>query len=65
MADLANFLLGIARSVIMLVGGGIGLIKIVKGHSDEDPKCFNDGLLALVGAGALVGATFGIAAIFK
>ena len=65
MDELSNFLLKLARGVIMLVGGGVGLVKIVKGKSDEDPKCFNEGLLALVGAGTLVAATYGIAAIFK
>lgn len=65
MEELSKFLLDLARVVITLIGGGIGLVKIVKGKSDEDPKCFNEGLLALVGAGVLVAATFGIAAIFK
>ena len=50
---------------ILLVGGGGGLFLIVKGKTEENPREFQEGLLSLVGGGALIAATFAVQAIFK
>ncbi len=63
--DIANWLMGIARTLILAAGGGIGLIKVVKGKTDENPRDFNEGLIILGGAGALVAASFAVEAVFK
>ena len=46
------------------VGGGVGLVKIVKGKSDENPRDFAEGLAAIAIAGILFAATFAIEKIF-
>lgn len=63
--DIVNWLMGIARTLILAAGGGIGLIKIVKGKTDENPRDFNEGLIILGGAGAIVAASFAVEAVFK
>ena len=65
MGDLAKSLLETARTLILVVGGGAGIINIVKGKSDENPKLFEEGLATIGIAGALYAATFAIAAAFK
>ena len=65
MGDLVTGLLDIARKLIIVVGGGAGIINIVKGKSDENPKLFEEGLATIGIAGALYAATFAIAAAFK
>lgn len=64
MDSLVKILMYIARALLILVGGGAGLIKIVKGKSDESPKDFNEGLVIIAAAGILFGATFAIEAMF-
>lgn len=61
---IADILFWIARAVIIAVGGGVSLIKISKGKSDENPKETYDGLTALVATGVIFAATFAIQAIF-
>lgn len=63
--DIVNWLMGIARTLILAAGGGIGLIKVVKGKTDENPRDFNEGLIILGGAGAIVAASFAVEAVFK
>ncbi len=63
--ELVQWLLGIARTLIIAAGGGIGLVKIVKGKTDENPRDFNEGLIIIGGAGAIVAASFAIEAVFK
>ena len=65
MSGLATSLLDIARKLILVVGGGAGIINIVKGKSDENPKLFAEGLATIGIAGALYAATYAIAAAFK
>lgn len=61
---LANILFWIARAVVVAVGGGVGIVKIVKGKSDENPRDTYDGLAILGAAGVIFAATFAIQAIF-
>ena len=65
MGDLAKDLMDIARKLIIVVGGGAGIINIVKGKSDENTKLFEEGLAPIGIAGALYAATYAIAAAFK
>lgn len=64
MDSLVKILMYIARALVILVGGGVGLIKIVKGKSDDNPKEFNEGIAIIAAAGILFGATFAIEAMF-
>lgn len=63
--ELVAILFWIARVVIIVVGGGISLIKIVKGKSDENPKEVNEGLAILASTGVIFAATFAVQAIFS
>ncbi|MGN0676479.1 MAG: hypothetical protein ACI4K5_01890 [Ruminococcus sp.] len=65
MSELINILFWIARIVILTAGSGVGLIKIVKGRADENPRDFQEGLTILVGSGVVFGATFAIQKIFS
>lgn len=62
--SLTSTLFFIARALILVAGGSVGIIKIVKGKSDENPKETYEGLTALVAAGVIFAATFAIQAIF-
>lgn len=62
--ELAAILFWIARAVIIAVGGGVSLIRIVKGKSDENPKEMYEGLVILAAAGVIFAATFAVQAIF-
>ncbi len=64
MDNLVSDLMNIARTLIILVGGGVGLVKIVKGKTDENPRDFAEGLAAIAIAGILFAATFAIEKIF-
>lgn len=64
-SDLLAILFWVARVILALVGGGGGLFLIVKGKTEENPREFQEGLLSLVGGGALIAATFAVQAIFK
>lgn len=61
---IADTLFWIARAVVIAVGGDVGIVKIVKGKSDENPKDMNEGLAALGATGVIFAATFAIQAIF-
>ncbi len=63
--DLISILFWVARVLIIAIGGGIGLFKLVKGKSDENPKETTDGFGMLIATGLLFGASFAIEAIFK
>ena len=62
--DLTSILLGIARALILVAGGAVGTVKLVKGRSDENPREFQEGLVIIGAAGAIFAATFGVEAIF-
>lgn len=48
----------IVRIIILLVGGAPGLIKVVQGQSDENPRDRNAGIAVIGITGAAFGATF-------
>ena len=61
---LVTNLMSIARTAILTVGGSVGLVKIIKGKSDEIPRDFNEGIFILIATGAIWGVTFAVQAIF-
>lgn len=63
--NLTAILFWIARAVVIAVGGGVSIVKIVKGKSDENPKEFNEGMVVLASAGVIFAATFAVQAIFS
>lgn len=62
---LTSLLLGIARALILVAGGAVGIYKVVKGRSDENPKEFHEGLIIVGAAGVLFAATYGVEVIFS
>lgn len=64
LSSLISILFYVARVLVILIGGGSGLFLIVKGKSDEDPKLFRDGILAIVLGAVLFAATFAVQLIF-
>lgn len=65
MNDIADTLMTAARTLIITLGGGLGLVKMVKGKSDENPRDFGEGLASIGAAGVLYAATFAVAAALK
>lgn len=65
MDDLVKYMMYIARIVLLAIGGGSGIIKMVKGKSDENPKILYEGLVTLGAVGVMFSATFAISYIFK
>ncbi|MBO7475150.1 MAG: hypothetical protein J6U00_14335 [Ruminococcus sp.] len=65
LGELVDIIMWIARCLILVIGGGVGLVYIVRGKTDENPKTFTDGILSLSAAGVLFAATFAVAQIFK
>lgn len=63
--DLAKFMMYIARCLLIALGGGSGLIKTVKGKSDENPRLMYEGLVTIGAAGVMFAMTFAIANLFK
>ena len=63
--ELIDIIMWVARCLLLVVGGGVGLVYIVKGKTDENPKTFTDGVLSISAAGVLFAATFAVAQIFK
>jgi len=58
MSATADVAFWIVRIIIILVGGAPGLIKIVQGQSDENPRDRNAGIAALAVSGAAFAGTF-------
>lgn len=65
LSEIAKILMYIARVLVIAIGGGSGLLRIVKGKSDENPKEFNEGLMSIGLAGAIFAASFAITAAFE
>lgn len=65
LGELVGTLLNLARTLILAVGGGVGLYFIINGKAEEDPKKTFQGFLSIVAAGLLFGATFAIQKIFS
>lgn len=63
-ADLTSIVMNAARVLIIAAGGAIGIVKIVKGKSDENPREFNEGLIILGATGVVFAATFAVQGIF-
>ena len=61
--QLIGILFWVARILIITIGGGYGIIQIVQGKSDDDPRKFREGLTYIIAAGAMFSATFAIKAI--
>lgn len=64
MGDLVDIFFWLARTLVIAVGGGVGLFKITNGKSNEDPKETTQGLVSLVAGGVIFAATFAIEAAF-
>ena len=50
----------VIRVAIILIGGAPGIVKVVQGQSDENPRDRNAGLATIGIAGAAFAATFAI-----
>lgn len=64
MDELVSILMYLARAVVLFVGCGVGIVKIVKGKSDENPRDMTEGFAVIGAAGAIFAATFAIETIF-
>lgn len=65
LGELVGIIMWVARCLVLLVGGGGGLVMIVKGKSDENPKLSTEGIFAIVAAAILFSATFAVQSIFS
>lgn len=63
--ELIGILFWAGRCLLVLAGGCIGLIKIIKGKSEENPKDTTEGIAVIIIAGVLFAATFAVQAVFK
>lgn len=61
MSTLIGIVFWVVRAIILIVGLVPGLIKVVQGQSDENPRDRNNGLATIVVAGAAFAATFPLA----
>ena len=64
LSDLIGIIFWIARAILLLMGGGGGVFMIVKGKTEENPRDFQEGMLAIVAGGVIFAATFAVQAIF-
>lgn len=58
MNNMVNLVFWIIRIAVLLMGGAPGIIKVVQGQADENPRDRNSGLAALGITGVAFGATF-------
>lgn len=65
MNELANDLLNVARVLLIVIGAAVGLIKIVKGKTDENPRDFFEGLAVIAIAAVLEAASFAVEYILR
>ena len=65
MTDLVNLLMWIARSLVLLVFGSTGIVKIMKGQEEENPNMRTEGIALVIAGAVLFSATFALAGIFK
>ena len=65
MTDLVNLLMWIARSLVLLVFGSTGIVKIMKGQEEERPEMRTEGITLVIAGAVLFSATFALAGIFK
>ena len=65
MNELANDLLNVARILLTVIGAAVGLIKIVKGKTDENPRDFFEVLAVIAIAAVLEAASFAVEYILR
>ena len=65
MSAMINIIMWIVRIAIITIGGIPGLIKIVQGQQEENPRDRNNGIVSVVIAGVAFAATFAIAALIN
>jgi len=65
MSAMINIIMWIVRIAILAIGGIPGLIKIVQGQQEENPRDRNNGIVSVVIAGVAFAATFAIAALIN
>lgn len=65
LGELVGIIMWVARCLVLLIGGGGGLVMIVKGKSDENPKLSTEGYFAIGAAAVLFSATFAVQSIFS
>ncbi len=65
MGTLVDIVMWIVRIAILAIGGIPGLVKIVQGQQEENPRDRNNGIVSVVIAGVTFAATFAIAALIK
>ena len=65
MNGLISIIMWIVRIAVIAIGGIPGIIKIVQGQQEENPRDRNNGIVSVVIAGVAFAATFGIEALIK
>ena len=60
MSSMVDIVFWVVRIFILIAGGAPGIMKIVQGQADENPRDRNNGLVLLVITGAAFGATFAV-----
>lgn len=65
MNSLIDIIMWIVRIAVIAIGGIPGLIKVVQGQQEENPRDRNNGIISIVIAGVAFAATFAIAALIK
>ena len=63
MSNMVDIVFWVVRIIIVLVGGVPGIIKVVQGQADENPRDRNAGLAVIGIAGAAFAATFAVKAL--
>lgn len=58
MDDMVGVVFWIVRIIVLLIGGVPGIVKIVQGQADENPRDRNAGLAVIGITGAAFAATF-------
>ena len=61
---LVQFCMWIARSLILVIFCGFGILKCVKGHSEENPQMKSDGFQMIAMGAFIFAGTFAIEATF-
>ncbi len=61
---LVQFCLWIARSLILAIFCGFGILKMVKGHSEENPQMKSEGLEMIAMGAFIFAGTFAVEAAF-
>lgn len=65
MNTLIDVIMWLVRIAILAIGAVPGIIKIVQGQQEENPRDRNNGIVSVVLSGAGFAATFAISALIK